>query len=77
MFTSVKNLTRLIDNTIEYYIDGMNSKENHSHHEFEQWHENILKALSGQLEKLKQISINTNLLLKYENRINSLFEQYE
>ena len=77
MFISIKNLTSIIDDSIQYYIDGMNSKSNHTEEEFNNWHTMITKTITARLEKLKQLSSNKNLISKYESKINSLFEQYE
>lgn len=38
MFVSVKSLTALIDQDIQFYIEGVASKEQHSPEEFEKWH---------------------------------------
>lgn len=77
MFISVKNLIALIDTSILYYIDGMNSKSNYTEEEFNEWHTKITKTIITRMEKLKQLSSNKNLISKYESKINSLFEQYE
>lgn len=41
MFVSVKSLTALIDQDIQFYIEGVASKEQHSPEEFEKWHKYI------------------------------------
>jgi hypothetical protein len=53
MFVSVKSLTALIDQDIQFYIDGVASKEQHSPEEFEKWHKYIKSRLVEQLSKLK------------------------
>lgn len=77
MFISVKHLTSNIDDAIKYYIEGMSSKENHSKEEFNEWHRKITHQITARFDKLKSISSNNNLILKYDNKIKSLFEQYE
>ena len=77
MFISIKNLTSLIDDTIKYYIEGMNSKSNHTEEEFNIWHIEIIKTITARMNRLKELSSNKNLISKYESKINSLFEQYE
>lgn len=54
MFVSVKSLTALIDQDIQFYIDGVASKEQHSPKEFEKWHKYIKNRLVEQLSKLKK-----------------------
>ena len=55
MFVSVKSLTALIDQDIQFYIEGVASKEQHSPEEFEKWHKYIKSRLVEQLSKLKKI----------------------
>jgi hypothetical protein len=52
MFVSVKSLTALIDQDIQFYIEGVASKEQHSPEEFEKWHKYIKSRLVEQLSKL-------------------------
>lgn len=74
MFVSVKSLTALIDQDIQFYIDGVASKEQHSPEEFEKWHKYIKSRLVEQLSKLKKISCNKKLIATYENKINELLK---
>lgn len=74
MFVSVKSLTALIDQDIQFYIDGVASKEQHSPEEFEKWHQYITSCLAGQLSRLKEISCNKKLIATYENKINELLK---
>lgn len=53
MFVSVKSLTALIDQDIQFYIDGVASKEQHSPEEFEKWHKYIMVATNEQIERSK------------------------
>lgn len=77
MFISVKHLTSNIDDAIQYYIEGMASRTCHTVDEFNEWHTKIVEQLIARLAKLKQISSNSRLISKYENKINSVFEKYE
>lgn len=74
MFVSVKSLTALIDQDIQFYIEGVASKEQHGPEEFEKWHEYITSRLVAQLSKLKKISCNKKLIATYENKINELLK---
>lgn len=74
MFVSVKNLTALIDQDIQFYIEGVASKEQHSAEEFEKWHEYITRRLVKQLAELKRISSNRKLITAYESKINELLK---
>ena len=74
MFVSVKSLTALIDQDIQFYIEGVASKEQHSQEEFEKWHKYIKSRLVEQLSKLKKISCNKKLIATYENKINELLK---
>lgn len=75
MLVSVKSLTALIDQDIQFYIDGVASKEQHSPEEFEKWHEYITSRLVAQLSKLKKISCNKKMIVTYENKINELLKK--
>lgn len=75
MFVSVKSLTALIDQDIQFYIDGVASKEQHSPEEFEKWHKYIKNRLVEQLSKLKKISCNKKLIATYENKTNELLKK--
>lgn len=74
MFVSVKNLTALIDQDMQFYIEGVASKEQHSPEEFEKWLEYITRRLAKQLAELKRISSNRKLITAYENKINELLK---
>lgn len=74
MFVSVKSLTALIDQDIQFYIEGVASKEQHSQEKFEKWHKYIKSRLVEQLSKLKKISCNKKLIATYENKINELLK---
>lgn len=74
MFVSVKSLTALIDQDIQFYIEGVARKEQHSPEEFEKWHKYIKNRLVEQLSKLKKISCNKKLVATYENKINELLK---
>lgn len=74
MFVSVKSLTALIDQDIQFYIEGVASKEQHSQEEFKKWHKYIKNRLVEQLSKLKKISCNKKLVATYENKINELLK---
>lgn len=74
MFVSVKSLTALIDQDIQFYIEGVASKEQHSPEEFEKWHKYIKNRLVEQLSKLKKISCNKKLVATYDNKINELLK---
>lgn len=76
MFISVKHLTSNIDDSIQYYIEGMNNRTCHTVDEFNVWHTKIVEQITARLAKLKQISSNSRLISKYENKINSVFEKY-
>lgn len=76
MFISVKHLTSNIDDAIQYYIEGMNNRTCHTVDEFNVWHTKIVEQITARLAKLKQISSNSRLISKYENKINSVFEKY-
>ena len=75
MFVSVKSLTALIDQDIQFYIEGVASKEQHSPEEFEKWHKYIKSRLVEQLSKLKKISCNKKLIATYENKTNELLKK--
>lgn len=75
MFVSVKSLTALIDQDIQFYIAGVASKEQHSPEEFEKWHEYMTSRLVAQLSKLKKISCNKKLIATYENKTNELLKK--
>lgn len=62
MFVSVKSLTALIDQDIQFYVEGVASKEQHSPEEFEKWQEYMKKRLVAQLSELKRISSNKKRL---------------
>lgn len=74
MFVSVKNLTATMEQDIQFYIEGVASKEQHSPEEFEKWHEYITRRLVKQLTELKRISSNRKLITAYENKINELLK---
>lgn len=74
MFVSVKNLTATIEQNIQFYIEGMASKEQHSPEEFEKWHEYITNQLVKQLAELKRISSNRKMTASYESKINELLK---
>lgn len=74
MFVSVKSLTALIDQDIQFYIEGVARKEQHSQEEFKKWHKYIKNRLVEQLSKLKKISCNKKLVATYENKINELLK---
>lgn len=74
MFVSVKNLTATIEQNIQFYIEGMASKEQHSPEEFEKWHEYITNRLAKQLAELKRISSNRKMTASYESKINELLK---
>ena len=73
MFVSVKSLTNYMDTLIGYVLDA---KENHtcSEEKYMKYIESMKKKLYAQLEDLKGISSNDNLISKYENRIVEVFK---
>lgn len=72
MFTTVKALTSYMDDTINYYIEGVASKDQHDAGTYDKWLESITSTMRGQLAKLKQISNNKKIISKYETIINNL-----
>lgn len=74
MFVSVKNLTATMEQDIQFYIEGVASKEQHSPEEFEKWYEYITRRLVKQLAELKRISSNRKLITAYESKINELLK---
>ena len=74
MFISVKSLAATIDQDLQFYIEGMASKDQHSPEEFEKWREYITRRLAKQLEELKRISCNQKMIRAYEVKINELLK---
>ena len=71
MFISVKDLTYNIDTIITYVKEA---KEYHSCSETEyiQYLEKMYRKLDSMLEKLKQISCNKKLIIKYEKKVEEI-----
>lgn len=74
MFISVKSLAATIDQDIQFYIEGMASKDQHSRDEFEKWRKYITRRLVKQLAELKRISSNQKMICAYEVKINDLLK---
>lgn len=72
MFTSVKNLTSLIDKNIEYVLDA---KEHHecSEAEYESYLQSMEYLLDKQLKKLAELSCNKTLIESYKKKVFDLF----
>lgn len=72
MFITVRALTHYMNNTIRYFQEGMESKEQHDVETYDKWYASITSTMQGQLKKLKNISSNQKLIDKYEKLIDSL-----
>ena len=73
MFTSVKSLTAYIDKNIEYILDAKNHHEC-SEKEYQSYLIRMYDLLDEQISKLKSISCNHKLILRYENKVNEVKE---
>lgn len=74
MFTSVKNLTSLLDKNIGYYNEGIASREQHTETEFFSWYESITAKMQKQFAELKRISTNQKIIAKYEKALAGILE---
>lgn len=71
MFVTVKSLIHTIDNNIHYIQDA---KEHHNCSE-QKYNDYLMKMyclLDRQLDKLKSISCNLNLISRYEKKVKEI-----
>lgn len=72
MFVSVKSLTAMLDQELQWYKEGIASKEQHSEQEFNSWLEKITSSINAKYNRLQQISNSKKLIEKYSKEIESL-----
>ena len=72
MFVSVKSLCTMLDQELQFYRDGIASKDQHSEQEFNSWLEKITSSINAKYNKLHQISSNKKLIERYSEEIESL-----
>ena len=72
MFVSVKSLTATLDQELQFYREGIASKDQHSEQEFNSWLEKITSSINAKYNRLKQISSNKKLIEKYNKEIETL-----
>lgn len=75
MFISVKNLTALIDERINYVNEGIESRNNFDSETFNNYIVSMTSKLNNSIIILKQISSNKKLIEKYENKVNETLKQ--
>lgn len=71
MFVTIKALTSLIDDNI-YYIQDAKKHHDCSEEEYKQYLDKMYSKLDRQIEKLKSISCNSNLISRYEKKIKEI-----
>lgn len=72
MFVSVKSLTATLDQELQFYREGIASKDQHSEQEFNSWLEKITNSINAKYNRLQQISSNKKLIEKYSKEIEAL-----
>lgn len=72
MFVSVKSLTAMLDQELQFYREGIASKDQHSEQEFNSWLEKITSSINAKYNRLQQISSNKKLIERYSKEIESL-----
>lgn len=72
MFVSVKSLTATLDQELQWYRDGIASKDQHSEQEFNSWLEKITNSINAKYNRLQQISSNKKLIERYSKEIEAL-----
>ena len=72
MFVSVKSLTATLDQELQWYREGIATKEQHSEQEFNNWLEKITRSINAKYIRLQQISCNKSLIEKYKKEIEEL-----
>ncbi len=72
MFVSVKSLTAMLDQELQWYQEGIASKDQHSEQEFNSWLEKITSSINAKYSRLQQISCNKSLIEKYKKEIEAL-----
>ena len=72
MFVSVKSLTATLDRELQWYRDGIASKDQHSEQEFNSWLEKITRSINAKYSRLQQISNNKKLIERYSKEIEAL-----
>ena len=72
MFVSVKSLTAMLDQELQFYREGIASKEQHSEQDFNSWLEKITSSINAKYNRLQQISSNKKLIERYSKEIESL-----
>lgn len=77
MFISVKNLTALIDERINYVNEAIENRNNFDSNTFNNYIADMTSKLNNNIVKLKQISSNKKLIEKYENKVNETLKQIE
>ena len=74
MFTTVKSLTCYIDRNIGYVNEAKANKAMHEETKYNEYMVCMEDTLKGQLEKLKSISTNKSLIVRYEKKIANAFD---
>ena len=74
MFVSVKSLTAILDQELQFYREGIASKDQHSEQDFNGWLEKVTRSINAKYSRLQQISCNKNLIEKYKKEIESLIK---
>ena len=72
MFVSVKSLTTMLDQDLQWYREGIVNKEMFSEQEFNSWLEKITSSINAKYSRLQQISCNKSLIEKYKKEIEAL-----
>ena len=72
MFVSVKSLTAMLDQELQWYHEGIASKDQHSEQDFNSWLEKITSSINAKYNRLQQISSNNKLVEKYSKEIELL-----
>lgn len=72
MFVSVKSLTATLDQELQWYREGIASKDQHSEQDFNSWLEKITSSINAKYNRLQQISSNKKLIERYIKEIEAL-----
>ena len=72
MFVSVQSLTATLDRELQWYREGIASKDQHSEQEYNSWLEKITSSINANYNRLQQMSSNKKLIEKYSKEIEAL-----
>ena len=77
MFVAIKNLTAYMDRNIQLVEEAKASKEQHSPEVYNGYMKRMKDLLTGQVDKLKELSCDKRLIPKYEAKVDKLFKDWE